>query len=51
MGVSPKIGRLPIYGGELTGMATLYMQHCSIDISVRSVPMAMHMPCHAILSF
>ena len=22
MGVSPKIGRLPIYGGELTGIPT-----------------------------
>ena len=36
MGVPPKIGRLIIYGGELTGMV-LVLARCRIEIVIRSV--------------
>ena len=43
MGVAPKIGRLTIYGGELTGMCKLYFETFAFYVP--------HLPSHAICIF
>ena len=40
MGVHPKIGRLPIYGGELTGMVgsrNLFLKTFFLGISIHTI--------------
>ena len=45
MGVPPKIGRLPFYGGELTGMMLFNGYVCKLPILNVGLPLVQNFSC------